>query len=193
MDDLRERLARLADLPAVELRTEWRSHFRTEPPVAFNRDLILRAIAHHMQEQCLGGLAPKHSKLLHRLAQGGGEPVRQLKVGTMMVREHQGVLHEVVVVPGGFHWQGNVHASLSTIARAITGTAWNGPRFFGLRGKRLPVAEPEKIPAVGLLGSTDRATLRVVRRGAVGPRQGGTASANAAPALPPRTTIEDRL
>jgi len=66
---------------------------------------------------------------------GKAEPVRQLKVGTMLVREYHGVLHEVAVVPDGFHWQGRTYASLSTIARAITGTAWNGPRFFGLRSK----------------------------------------------------------
>ncbi|MEO7382661.1 MAG: DUF2924 domain-containing protein [Paracoccaceae bacterium] len=192
MDDLRERMARLADLPAAELRAEWRLHFRTEPPSDFNRDLILRAIAHQMQKRSLGGLAAKHCKLLDRLAQGGGEPVRQLKVGTMMVREYHGVLHEAVVVPGGFHWQGCVHASLSTIARAITGTAWNGPRFFGLRGKRLPVAEADKVPAGGALGSIDRTPPRVARRSAVRPRQGDAASANAAPALPQRTAPGDR-
>ena len=57
-----------------------------------------------------------------------------MKVGSVIVREYQGKLHEVLVVPGGFCWQGEVFASLSTIARKITGTSWNGPRFFGLRG-----------------------------------------------------------
>ena len=54
----------------------------------------------------------------------------------MLVREYQGERHEVVVVPDGFHWRGTTYAGLSTIARAITGTIWNGPRFFGLRGKQ---------------------------------------------------------
>ena len=67
-----------------------------------------------------------------------------------MVREHRGTLHEVMVVPGGFHWQGKIHASLSTIARSITGTAWNGPRFFGLRGKAEPyVPDQSAIAPVG--------------------------------------------
>jgi hypothetical protein len=57
-----------------------------------------------------------------------------VKVGSVIVREYQGELHEVLVVPGGFCWEGQVFASLSTIARKITGTSWNGPRFFGLRG-----------------------------------------------------------
>jgi Protein of unknown function (DUF2924) len=51
-----------------------------------------------------------------------------------MVREYEGTLHEVMVVPGGFSWRENTYASLSTVARAITGASWNGPRFFGLRG-----------------------------------------------------------
>jgi Protein of unknown function (DUF2924) len=58
---------------------------------------------------------------------------RHVKVGSVIVREYQGKLHEVLVVPGGFCWQEQVFASLSTIARKITGTSWNGPRFFGLR------------------------------------------------------------
>ncbi len=64
----------------------------------------------------------------------GAAPMRHLKVGSVIVREYQGKVHEVMVVPDGFIWQGKVYASLSTIARKITGTSWNGPRFFGLRG-----------------------------------------------------------
>ena len=137
MDDPREELARLAAMPAALLRIEWRKLFRTEVPADFSRDLALRAIAYRLQEQRLGGLTPSHVRLLDRLAQGGGDDAaRQLKVGTMLVREYQGERHEVVVVPDGFHWRGTTYAGLSTIARAITGTIWNGPRFFGLRGKQ---------------------------------------------------------
>ena len=87
-------------------------------------------------------------KLLERLAKGGPEPVRHLKVGTVMVREHQGMLHEVMVVPGGFSWQDKTYPSLSTIARAITGTSWNGPRFFGLRGRSGTEAAVEPVPVM---------------------------------------------
>ena len=108
------------------------------------------AWSHKLQEQWLGKLNAGTRKLLDRLARGGSEPVRHLKVGTVMVREHRGTLHEVMVVPGGFHWQGKIHASLSTIARRITGTAWNGPRFFGLRGKAEPgVPDKSAIEPVG--------------------------------------------
>jgi hypothetical protein len=53
--------------------------------------------------------------------------------GTILVREWQGTTHHVTVVADGFIWNGGSHSSLSGIARAITGTKWNGPRFFGLR------------------------------------------------------------
>ena len=64
--------------------------------------------------------------------------MRHLKVGTVIVREHQATLHEVMVVPGGFSWRDKTYPSLSTIAQAITGTSWNGPRFFGLREGAAP-------------------------------------------------------
>ena len=80
----------------------------------------------------MGGLDPRIRKLLG--AREKGLSARHVKVGSIIIREYQGKLHEVVVVPGGFCWQGQVFASLSTIARKITGTSWNGLRFFGLRG-----------------------------------------------------------
>jgi hypothetical protein len=61
------------------------------------------------------------------------EHARRLKPGAVLVREYRGERHTVTVVPEGFSWKGMTYTSLSTIARAITGTAWNGPRFFGLR------------------------------------------------------------
>jgi DUF2924 family protein len=97
-------------------------------PKALSRDLLARMIAYRVQEQRLGILSRQMRKLLDRLAQGGAEPVRHLKVGTVMVREHQGTLHEVMVVPGGFSWQDRTYPSLSTIARAIYTRKSNWPR-----------------------------------------------------------------
>ncbi|MEI2733740.1 MAG: DUF2924 domain-containing protein [Rhodoblastus sp.] len=82
----------------------------------------------------------------------GAEPPRQVKAGSVIVREHKGVLHEVLVVPGGFCWQGKTYDSLSTIAKKITGVTWNGPRFFGLRSKKqddldAPVPAVPAVPA----------------------------------------------
>ena len=74
--------------------------------------------------------------------------MRHLKVGTVIVREHQGTLHEVMVVPGGFSRQDKTYRSLSTIAQAITGTSWNGPRFFGLRGKSGTEAAVDVVPVM---------------------------------------------
>ena len=98
--------------------------------------MLALTIAYRVQEQRLGKLGREMRQRLDRLAKGGGEPVRHLKVGTVMVREHKGTLHEVTVVPGGFSWRDKTYPSLSAIALAITGTSWNGPRFFGLRGEK---------------------------------------------------------
>jgi hypothetical protein len=170
--DLPARLAELATLDPDALRLLWRKTVQRPLPVALTRDMQLRMIAYRLQEQQFGGLTPEHRKLLDRLAQGGtADDVRRLKLGTVLVREYQGVVHEVSVAPAGFRWQGNVHASLSSIARAITGTAWNGPRFFGLRGA---IGTPGSGPSVTSNEEQPSApsapTSRRGRRGAIQPR-----------------------
>jgi Protein of unknown function (DUF2924) len=137
-------LSRIGGLCLDELRQLWRAMTQHNAPKALSRDLIARMLAYRIQEQALGKLSHETRRLLDRLARGEGEPIRHLKVGTVMVREHQGILHEVMVVPGGFSWREQTYASLSTVARAITGTSWNGPRFFGLRGRGevVPVEAP---------------------------------------------------
>ena len=132
--DLVAELSRIAELDVDAIRQLWRQTFRRTPPAGLSRDMLARVLAYRLQEQHLGGLPASHRKLLDQMAQGGSDDARRLKVGAVLVREHQDVLHEVVVVPAGFHWQGKTYASLSPIAKAVTGTAWNGPRFFGLRG-----------------------------------------------------------
>ena len=89
-------------------------------------------IAWRMQEQAFGGLDRESLTFLEGLARHGGSPRRQLKPGTVLVRDYHGQRHAVTVAPDGFNWQGTTYASLSAIARAITGTAWSGPRFFAL-------------------------------------------------------------
>ena len=127
---------RVRSLGLDELRTLWRTTLRTSPPPALTKDLVARFICWHIQEQALGGLDPDTAKLLDSLARGdkpGADGPRRLKPGTVLVREYQGERHTVTVGPGGYVWRETTYASLSTIARAITGTAWSGPRFFGLR------------------------------------------------------------
>jgi hypothetical protein len=72
--------------------------------------------------------------MLAEISAKGGAPARRVKVGSVIVREHQGTVHEVMVVPDGFMWRGETYPSLSAIARKITGVSWSGPRFFGLAG-----------------------------------------------------------
>lgn len=123
-------------LGLTELRTLWRTTFRSSPPPGFTKDLLARFICWHVQEQALGGLDAETAKLLDGFSRGnrpGDDRPRRLKPGTMLVREYQGERHTVTIVPGGYVWREATYASLSTIARAITGTTWNGPRFFGLR------------------------------------------------------------
>jgi len=115
------------------LRRRWRVMFGRSPPAALSKDLLVRLIACRMQELAFGGLDRESLKFLDGLAQQAGPRRRQLKVGTVLVRDHHGQRHTVTVTRSGFDWQGTTYSSLSAIARAITGTAWSGPRFFGLR------------------------------------------------------------
>src|SRR5262245_41620049 len=114
------------------LRRRWRVVFGRTPPAALSKDLLRRMIAWHMQERAFGGLDRESLRLLEGFARHGGAPWRRLKPGTVLVRDYQGQRHTVTVAADGFNWQGTTYASLSAIARAITGTAWSGPRFFAL-------------------------------------------------------------
>jgi hypothetical protein len=132
---LEAELERIGEMHIEQLRLCWRTSFATDPPPGFSKDLLARAIGHRLQEQAFGGLSASTDRLLRSLVNSGVEPPRRIKAGSILMREHQGVVHEVLVVPGGFCWQGQTYDSLSTIAKTITGTIWNGPRFFGLRAK----------------------------------------------------------
>jgi Protein of unknown function (DUF2924) len=116
-----------------QLRTVWRERRGEEAPTVLSKDLMARALAYRTQEERLGGLSPRLLRLLASVSKTGSHRTRHLKVGSVIVREYQGKLHEVTVVPNGFCWEGQVYSSLSTVAQRITGTNWNGPRFFGLR------------------------------------------------------------
>jgi hypothetical protein len=132
---LEAEIARIRALGLNELRTLWRSTFRSLPPPAFTKDLMARFICWHIQEQAFGGPDPSTTRLLDGLGRGDklkADHTRRLRPGTVLVREYQGERHTVTVVGDGYMWRDATYASLSTIARAITGTAWSGPRFFGV-------------------------------------------------------------
>ena len=149
----REALARLPELDLGELRQQWHILYKTEASPHFSRDLLVRAVAYRMQEVALGGLRSGRQRQLHQIAQQFKEtgaattPRRpELKPGTRLVREWQGQTYEVLVLDEGFSWQGTQHRSLSAIARKITGTAWSGPLFFGLKPSRPANRRSAQVP-----------------------------------------------
>ena len=136
----------------VELRALWQRLYRTVAPKGFRRELLIRACAYQIQAKAYGGLSPKtRRKLLKIAAQAeegtfttAGAP-RRLRPGTRLVRAHEGKTHVVEVLADGFAWNGQKFRSLSAIAKAITGTNWNGNVFFGLTqgNKASQAAKPE--------------------------------------------------
>lgn len=147
---LEDELAAVAAASLDQLRLRFRALYREPARDCLSRDMIARLVAHRLQEQRLGRLDRSLAEQIDRLGRGQ-EPRRRLKAGTVLVREHGGVMHEVMVVPGGFLWNSKTHASLSTIAKQITGTSWNGPRFFGLR----PASKTRAPETAGFVGTAD--------------------------------------
>jgi len=128
-------IGRLSGLSLRDLRTAWAAEFRREPPKGLWRDLLLRTLAWRLQEKAFGGHDKATLKLLEDSGQkrAGDERCRRLKTGTVLIRDFGGTRHTVTIVPEGFIWQEKTYPSLTAIALIITGTNWNGPRFFGLR------------------------------------------------------------
>ena len=149
--DLDAELDRFAKLGVEKLRVLWCERRGQEPPEALSKDLIARALAHWLQEERLGGLASHLRKLLAAISEKGTEPLRRVKAGSVIVREYQGKLHEVMVVPDGFLWQGQIYSSLSTIAlrsparagAVAASSACETARTQGLRQAR-PRAKPDE-------------------------------------------------
>lgn len=156
--DLQAEIEQIRSLPIDELRALWRQTFKSSPPSAFAKDLLGRMICYHVQEKALGGLSRASQRVLNDIGRGKSAvetAQRRLKPGTVLVREYQGERHSVVVASDGFVWREETYASLSIIARLITGTNWNGPKFFGLR---LGISEVDKTEAT--VGSRPRRSQR---------------------------------
>jgi hypothetical protein len=149
----REALSRLPTLDIGELRQQWRSLYKTQAPPNLSRELLVRAVAHRMQELALGALRLEPRRHLLRIAQqfketGNAEiGVRsELKPGTRLMREWQGRTYDVLVLDEGFSWQNTHYRSLSAIARKITGTPWSGPLFFGLKQNGPATRRSSQVP-----------------------------------------------
>ncbi len=138
--DIPARLAALAAADIRDLKNEWRSLFGTEPP-PYNRRFLESRLAYRIQELAYGGLKAelvKHLEALGEQIDGKNMILRRVRQeqrpvpGTRLLREYHGVEHIATVTRDGFEYQGRPYQSLSAVARAITGTRWNGWAFFGL-------------------------------------------------------------
>ena len=140
-------LARLATLKAMsvrDLKAEWEKLFGSAAPNNSRTFLEMR-IAYRIQELTYGGPDRETRRMLDLLADEVEVVARRKNqiadprnpvVGTRLIREWDGVEQTVIVLKDGFNWQGRKFKSLSAVARAITGTRWNGYRFFGLRERK---------------------------------------------------------
>ena len=144
IDPIPARLAALKTMPLPDLKAEWRTLFGTEPP-GYNRRFLESRLAYRIQELAYGGLKPETVRRLEVLGEQLADrniTSRRIRhdampiAGTRLLREWQGVEHTVTALTEGYEWQGRPYRSLSAIARAITGTRWNGLVFFGLKSQR---------------------------------------------------------
>jgi hypothetical protein len=101
------------------------------PPPRISPDLLRRGIAYRLQERAYGKLSPQVARILT----SGGRAAPEVSAGTRLVREWNGRTIDVISTDKGMVWEGRTYRSLSAIAREVTGTAWSGPRFFGIGGR----------------------------------------------------------
>ena len=131
-------IAELTDRSTQDLRLAWRLLHRTGPPPGLSRDLMIRALAHQLQERSHGGPSRALRRRLQNLTAGSRkagaprDPGIVLKTGTRLVRHWRGHAHTVLIREDGFEYAGQRYRSLTVIAEQITGAHWSGPRFFGL-------------------------------------------------------------
>ncbi len=140
-----DEIARLRDLDVKALRAQWHNVVGRPAPAHLPRHLLFRILAYQLQADQFGDLGAESKRLLDGAgspAKAGqnatalAEPQTELTPGTILGREWNGRMHRVSVLADGYAYQGKTYSSLSKIALAVTGTRWNGPKFFGLRDKR---------------------------------------------------------
>jgi hypothetical protein len=136
-----DELTGLSALDRKELVEKWQLLYGTEPPAGVRNNFLMHGIAHRMQEKSFGGLKPATRRFLEKAAHDNDESKQQLlpavsiKPGTRLLREWHGVTYEVIILESSVMCNGKHYRSLSEVARAITGTRWSGPLFFGMKKK----------------------------------------------------------
>ena len=142
-------ITRLRELDVAQLRSRWHTVFGRRAPPHLPRHLLFRVLAYRVQADQLGELDGESQRLLDRSEspesagqRAAGRRAAELRPGTMLTREWNDNVQRVAVLAEGFAWRGETYPSLSKVAFAITGTRWNGPRFFGLRDKPSRGAPP---------------------------------------------------
>ena len=145
LDEISSLVGSLADRDLEQLRLVWRNHLGGTAPAHLPRWLLTRVLAYRIQATAFGDLDKAIEKRIRLSSHGAREPTPftsrapatrdglDLKLGSVLVREWKGQPERVMVLDDGFAWRGATYSSLSQVARAITGTSWNGHRFFGLR------------------------------------------------------------
>jgi len=139
-EELAQEVMHLLALDVPALRLKWTAVFGASPSPNLSRVLLVRAIAYRLQERAFGGLKPSTQKILDRVCDTRGEiaqhiPRPRVGAGTVLIREWRGVRHRVTVLDHDVVYRGRRYQSLSEVARAITGTYWSGPLFFGLKNQ----------------------------------------------------------
>ncbi len=144
-----KQITELSELSFDNLKEKWKVLYSTDPP-EYNRNFLIKRLAYRIQEIHFGGLSElARHKMKIILQENGfnesGMPDKSVNkkhkkeipvIGTRLIREYKGIRYEVTIINDGFEFEGRKYHSLSAIARAITGTRWNGPAFFGLRNTR---------------------------------------------------------
>jgi Protein of unknown function (DUF2924) len=143
-----DEIAHLRGLDLKGLRSRWQSVFQRSAPAHLTRYLLFAVIAYRIQVDRYGDLDHATRQVLERTNSREARPAMsarlasfdqkrtELTPGTVLVREWDRRSQRVMVMADGFAWNGQTYDSLSMVAFAITGTKWNGPRFFGLRDKK---------------------------------------------------------
>ncbi|MDX2145204.1 MAG: DUF2924 domain-containing protein [Rhodospirillaceae bacterium] len=140
--EIRKVIQDLEASPLPKLRDAWAHRYGKPVPAPTSRSLLLRLLAWRIQADAFGGHKPEVLQILNepvvRKGKNAADPPSDMKlrIGTVLKREWHGRQREVVVKADGFAYEGKMYSTLSEAARAITGTKWSGPRFFGLKDSK---------------------------------------------------------